>query len=57
MIDKLPFIPVMTAAFGTMSYMFYQREWELQPDAVAVFVVLALLLSAAQWGVKKRRGH
>jgi hypothetical protein len=57
MIDKLPFIPVILAAFGALSYMFYQREWELQPDSVAVFVILALLFSAAQWGLKKRRGH
>lgn len=57
MIAKLPFIPVILAAFGAMSYMFYQREWELQPDAVAVFVILALLFSAVQWGLQKRRSH
>lgn len=55
MIDKLPLLPVVMAAFGTVPYMFYQREWQLEADDIAVFVVLALLLSAAQWRFKKRR--
>ena len=56
MIGKLPLLPVVSAALCTALYMFYQREWELQPDSVSLFVVLALLLSAAQYGLRKRRG-
>jgi hypothetical protein len=55
MIGKLPLVPLVLAFCGTVPYMFYWREWQLEADAVAVFVVLALLFSAAQWGLKKRR--
>jgi hypothetical protein len=56
MIAKLPFVPVVFAAFGTVPYMYYQREWSLEADAIAVFVALALLFSAVQWRVRKWRG-
>ena len=55
MIGTLPLVPLVLAFCGTVPYMFYLREWQLEADAVAVFVVLALLFSAAQWGWKKRR--
>jgi hypothetical protein len=56
MIDKLPLVPVVSAAIATVPYMYFQREWSLEADAIAVFVALALLFSAVQWRVRKWRG-
>jgi hypothetical protein len=55
MISKLPLVPVVLAVCGTIPYMYYQREWQLEADGVAVFVVLALVFSVAQWSFKKGR--
>ena len=52
MIGKLPLVPLVLAFCGTVPYMFYWREWQLEADAVAVFVVLAPVLRGAM-GLEK----
>ena len=56
MIEKLPLVPLVLAAFSTALYMFFEKEWQLEADAVAIFLVLALVFSVVQWRVNRRRG-